>query len=410
MKKLFTLLAAISLASAVRAEPIVRFETTTTINDARDFSPDGNLLASTVSQDGMTYLEIRETATGELVTRSPEPVHGTFHPGWYHDGSGLYTDALSRESILHWNGKSWEMMKVDGLRYGGTAGGRGNLSPDSTKLSLHTYAGDIAVVSLENGQLQDVEISERRSHVAAWSPDGRYLATGHDGVVILLDAETFREQRRYEGLSSKTYKTAVVNSLKWSPSGRFLAIGSLYGAGYLVEPDNAKGGVIDLRIGVDYASDLRWVPEAKPSWRNLWRKQQDILAYRGRTSGTNSENAEQNESSRYYQIWYDPEAGETLQKTELDCTGEKGVSTSVQTVPERGAVVFHCAKPDRERDVMVNSVIVVDPEGETQEYDLPLPIDVIEVSQDGRFAAIRESEADSPTISLWRLDDLLHRK
>ncbi|MBL3563209.1 hypothetical protein JMM65_21145 [Rhodovulum sulfidophilum] len=168
--------------------------------------------------------------------------------------------------------------------------------------------------------------------------------------------------------------------------------------------------MIDLRIGVDYASDLRWVPEAKPSWRNLWRKQQDILAYRGRTSGTNSENAEQNESSRYYQIWYDPEAGEPLQKTELDCTGEKGVSTSVQTVPERGAVVFHCAKPDRERDVMVNSVIVVDPEGETQEYDLPLPIDVIEVSQDGRFAAIRESEADSPTISLWRLDDLLHRK
>ncbi|MBL3587564.1 WD40 repeat domain-containing protein [Rhodovulum sulfidophilum] len=407
MQKLFTLLVAISLASAVRAEPIVRFESTTVINDVHDFSPDGNLFASIVSQDGEEHLEIRETATGELVTRSPKRVNRTFHPGWYHDGSGLYTDARSDESLVHWDGKSWELMKVDGLRYGGVSGGRGNLSPDGTKFSLHTYAGDIAVVSLENSQLQDVEISERRSHVSAWSPDGRYLATGHDGVVILLDTETFREQKRYEGLSSNVYETAVVDTLEWSPSGRFLAIGSLYGAGYLVEPDNAERGVIDLGIGVDYTSDIRWVPEAKPSWRNLWRKQRDTLTYRGIKYGRASDNAEQKEPSREYQLWYDPEAGQILNKTELDCTGKRGMSTTVQTVLEHGAVAFHCEKPDLERGVMANSVLVVDPEGETQEHELPLPVDYIEVSQDGRFAAMRETGANPPVISLWRFVDLL---
>lgn len=64
-----------------------------------------------------------------------------------------------------------------------------------------------------------------RNHVAAswnavaWSPNGRYLAAGGNGDVVLLDTRNGNTLGRYG------YNGGTIHAIAWSPDSRFIAVG-----------------------------------------------------------------------------------------------------------------------------------------------------------------------------------------
>src|SRR5262249_37007892 len=100
-------------------------------------------------------------------------------------------------------------------------------SPDGRYLAASDeYALRIHIWDVETGALirsaQEPGLSEIRA--LAWSPNGRYLASGHltfaTRNIILWDAEAGTMITRLLG------HTDIITSIRWSPDGRYLASGS----------------------------------------------------------------------------------------------------------------------------------------------------------------------------------------
>jgi WD40 repeat protein len=109
--------------------------------------------------------------------------------------------------------------------------------PDGTKVATISTDGFLMQVwdLATNQAVLTVTLPVERSSRIAYSPDGRTIATGHEGgVVILWDAASGAERRQFVG------HTEWVYSVVFSPDGRRLASSSYDGLAILWDLDNGE--------------------------------------------------------------------------------------------------------------------------------------------------------------------------
>ena len=131
-------------------------------------------------------------------------------------------------------------------------------SPDGRFLASGNPDGQIAVWDVETGLLHHrLDRGDRLVWSVAWSPDGKRLASGsHQGIVGIWDAESG------ERLSILERHGGWVRSVAWSPDGRSLATGSNDRS--LAIWDTGSGERLKVFEGHrDRVLSVRWSPEGK---------------------------------------------------------------------------------------------------------------------------------------------------
>jgi WD40 repeat protein len=393
MKYLAPLLLAASFVSTAQADPIAQFEVTNISNNLFSFSPDSAIFASIVDVDKVPQMELHNSETGELITRTTQSVSGTFSPAWTPDGHGLYTEGGRQEQMLHWDGKKWNLLDLKGIEFGLFAFGRAELSADATMLSVDNFQTDISIVRLADQSWQLLDTQEEISDLAMWSPDGRYLATGHGGTVILWDAKELREERRFDGLDKEGDR---IRSLDWSPSGQYLAIGTSFGKGYMVDLESTEADPIDFLGDFTSVSQLQWVLKTGLFWQK-----QEVLIYKA-----SSEKAHED-----HLLWYDPEDNDVIYDHTIGLQSPLlfiGGNFLVQTLIGSGKAVIHTEMPDLVRQISINHISVIEPDGNSVRKKLPDNFRGMAISPDGRFIAIREYVGNGvQKASLWDFDTFM---
>ena len=249
------------------------------VNNAT-FSPDGNLLATSGADHIVMVWEtlsgqILNTLTGHGQDRtSVPPIRGIFAlafsplcndtsgpcplAGAGLDGQLIIWDALSGIPLITYRDPVAGLMSAafspDGTRLavGNAIPGGGNswatildattgqtlrtlqeapgwvwgvgFDPDGRRLATLNFLGDGKVWNIEDGQeLVDLKGVQNGGYSITYSPDGKLLAAGSNGSVVILDAHTGLPLFSLPG-----HYSLVVRS-SFSPDGRYLATASLDG-------------------------------------------------------------------------------------------------------------------------------------------------------------------------------------
>jgi eukaryotic-like serine/threonine-protein kinase len=196
------------------------------------FSPDGRLLASTSSDPppGRTIL----WDVGNWQKLREWPVGGEYR--------ALLFTPDGRQLMLSAPGITWELNTGrqidDGFR--DWSGNWAAISPDGSRL-VGVGRGGSGDVSFSDLTLRKVlatyHVHQDNGRAGAYSPDGRFVASGADDIV-LWDAATQTKLARFE-------YPAIVWSLTFSPDGRWLV--STHGDGAILMWD-----VAERRLAADF--------------------------------------------------------------------------------------------------------------------------------------------------------------
>jgi WD40 repeat protein len=188
--------------------------------DSVAWSPDGKTLASG-SHD--QTVKLWEAASGKLLATLQGHTDSTYSVAWSPDGKTLASGSADN-TVKLWEAASGKLLAT---LQGHTRSiyGRNNAawSPDGKTLALASGSDDETVKLWEaaSGKL----LATLQGHTApiesaAWSPDGKTLASGSaDNTVKLWEAASGK-------LLATLHHTDQVNSVAWSPDGKTLASGS----------------------------------------------------------------------------------------------------------------------------------------------------------------------------------------
>lgn len=105
----------------------------------------------------------------------------------------------------------------------------------------------------------------------AWSPDGKYLATGeHDGFVEIWDAATLHPARKLSGSSG------FIDNLIWSPDSKRIAAGDDKGTLRVWEADSGNL-LYSQPVHADNIDTVAWSPDGKLIATGGWDKKIRIV-------------------------------------------------------------------------------------------------------------------------------------
>ena len=188
------------------------------------WSPDGLTLAS-----GQSYrdIELWDARTGQLVHTLDSSTFRSHGLAWSPDGLVLVSAASDPDSIQLWNTQTWEPLRTLATGNAPTLTGfpRSGISsvswsPDGLILAAETpHTGDIQLWDTRTWEPLHILTGHRRgARSIAWSPDGETLASASaDRAVLLWDPKTGRQSGSLEG------HTAAVLCIAFSCDGRLLA-------------------------------------------------------------------------------------------------------------------------------------------------------------------------------------------
>jgi WD40 repeat protein len=198
------------------------------------FSPDGQLLASISMQPPNNK---KASPVNQIVLWSVErgqklwEIQGVSNADFgylFFSSDGRW---LSLDDGQHWDAKTGQQASDDVV---GWSGGRRAISRDGRRQASMGSVGGVGITDLIRRKTFD--FSPQQAHqdsgrAAAFSPDGRLLATGADDI-ILWDAETPKIITHLE-------YNAIVWHLSFSPDGRWLV--SSHGDGSILVWDAVEG-------------------------------------------------------------------------------------------------------------------------------------------------------------------------
>lgn len=126
-------------------------------------------------------------------------------------------------------------------------------------------------------QVADLHLPVRADSIATfiWSPDSRYIAVSSpSAMLVFYDTATGKQVYKYAYIKYQTIKD--VTAAAWSPNGKFIVVGGLYGvmnnddlnnnvAGLMIFP--AMKDTYDSTLSYDnyswWVSTVEWSPDGK---------------------------------------------------------------------------------------------------------------------------------------------------
>ncbi len=191
------------------------------------YSPDGTKIAAT---QGDGIISVWNAETGESVTAlgnggagSGAMVDVHFSPDGQLVAAGMYARNNGGAALV-WNAATGEP-KCE--LYGNSEVWSVDFSPDSKSLLVSKKSGEINLYDIQSGK-QTLSLRDRRPdyyHVAAFSPDGQFIAAGLGKSVQIWNVETGRPHAEYT-VPSLSVDTHHIADIEYSVDGRFLAAAS----------------------------------------------------------------------------------------------------------------------------------------------------------------------------------------
>ncbi len=238
------------------------------------FSPDGSTLASGGDGD---EINLWNTRTGELIKSRESGVSDVYSIVFSRDGKSLAYAGTYASVIKIWNIESERGSKSfplagDAKAYGSSAA----FSPDG-KILATGRENEVSLWKVESGDwIKSLDGHTDSIYSVAFSPDGKTLASGGgDNTLRLWDVDSGQQ------IKSITAHASVIDSLAFSPDGRFLVSGSSDGTVKLWEARSHESlaslsslenddwvvatpeGRFDTNKALDRIEGMHWVVKAE---------------------------------------------------------------------------------------------------------------------------------------------------